>query len=178
MMSSWLHCVVAGPLLLLASVSCRPSVIGLTATKPLGLHAVFVPRDPLVRALEEAAGPVTTRAVLALLRGDGGQRQVVASCRQSGLERMEEGLGECTALAQDRARGADSRKERCAAGRAFLACSASSLGHCLAPGPAAFLLGRQRRHLRRQGRLAGCRGLGESPALAYRDFLAAALAGL
>jgi hypothetical protein len=178
MTPGWLCCVLAGPLLLLASVTCRPPAVGLTAIKPLGLHAVIGPRDPLVRALGEAAGPVTSRAMLALLRAAGGQRQVVASCRQQGLDRMEEELGECTALAQDRARGAGSREEGCAAGRAFLSCSASSLGRCLAPGPAAFLVGRQRRHLRRRGRLGGCRGLGGAPALAFRDFLAAALAGL
>ena len=106
------------------------------------------------RVVGEVAGPVTSRAVLALLHGATGHQPIMA-CSQGAMNAMEERIKATTRKVQYQVRCKATKKpERCLWFDAFMERMEELLGRCFTKETVAFIMRRQRRYLRRVG---GCR---------------------
>jgi len=115
----------------------------------------------LARMLGQVAGPVTSRAVLALLRTHRGHGPI-SSCSQSELNRMEASLERCVSKVQYQMRcSASSPQEQCLWLDLFLEnCTDGILGLCFDRSSLEYIREQQERYLKRSKAVRrSCRGL-------------------
>ena len=106
----------------------------------------------MAELVEDMAGQVTSRAVLALLHRARGHNQII-TCSQHQLNKMERNFGACVRKVQYQIRCKSATPhQRCTWVQAFIqTCTKEILGQCLSEEVVESISGRQRRYTRKSG---------------------------
>ena len=108
--------------------------------------------ESMAELVEDMAGQVTSRAVLALLHRARGHKQMI-TCSQRQLNKMERNFGACVRKVQYQIRCKSATPhQRCTWVQAFVqTCTKEILGQCLSEEVVESISGRQRRYMRKSG---------------------------